>query len=262
MTINCENLKGYLSEFSLIKTCDTVKNGSLRLATPFTYPNSSHIDLFLEPKNHLFDSFRLSDYGQTAEYLFELGFDVFATKKRKQIVNDICQSLEIEQGNGEFYVDLDNTLLKDLSSYMVKLSQACIRVADLSFTQRLQNFLTFETEVEEFIVQKDLRYETETELVGRYNNVIKVDFSVKGKSVDSIVQTLSTRNPTNSHIKAIEVFRKWYDLQEYKQRNQFLTIYDSDSVNVRQEDFKRLYEHSTVLGFPQEQEEIAEALAA
>ena len=262
MQIACENLTELVSGFSLVLDCDKIDDGAIRIATPFTYPNGSHIDVFLKPNNDLFQSFSLSDYGQTAEYLLEIGFDIWKTRRRRQLVADVSAALNVRLDSGAFVAQIDKEEISNLPSFMVKLVQACIRIADLSFINRLQNFITFDSEVEEFLTEKDLAYEPDIEVVSKFNKPIKLSFAVAGQSVNSLVQTLSTRNPTTSHITATEVFRKWFDLAPVKSEQQFVTIYDNNSANIRDEDLYRLDEYSTVLGFPNEREQIAETLAA
>jgi hypothetical protein len=262
--ITCDNLQEYVRNFSLVNACDFVKSGALRIATPFTYPNGSHIDLFLAPKERLFTSFILSDYGQTYEYLLNMGFDIWGTKRRRQIItDDICRGLGVRYSQNMFEVEILPDELNSLSSFMVRLAQACIRVADLSFTQRLQTYATFETEVEEFIAINDFSYDVEPpDLIGIFNKPVKVDFRVQGKRISSLVQALSSRNPTSAHTSANELFVRWNDLQNYRNTYQFITVYDDASTSMRDDDIARLNQWSTVFGFPHQREQFRETLAA
>ncbi len=263
MEINCENVKELVGGFSLVHSCDVVKNGMLRIATPFYYPNGSQIDLFLERPNGLFAQYQLSDYGQTADYLTDMQINPWSTNKRRQLINDICEALDVQQQSGRFFIPFSfEELTSQLSSSLVRLAQACIRISDLSFTQRLQLAGTFQETVEEFISNSSLDYEPDVEYIGKHNNVVKVDFLVHGKRIKSLVQTLSTPTPTNAHAKSVELFARWWDLMDYRSNNQFLTLYDTTTTAYKEYDIERLQELSTVLGYPEEQGEIAEALAA
>ncbi len=262
MDITCEQLRDIVSNFSLVHQCDVVKNSMLRISTPFNYPNGSQIDLFLQPSDELFSGYILSDYGMTADYLLDMQIKYWATKKRRTLIDDICSSLKVEQQAGVFQVRLQDSL-SDLSMGIVRLAQACIRVTDLSFTQRLQISGTFQEDVEEFIATADLPYESDVELVGSYGKIVKVNFRVIGQTVTSLVQTLSFSTIPNAHIAANEVFRKWWDLRPHHTSHQFLTLYDAqNSAAIKEEDIDRISEFSTILTFPDEQEQIQEALAA
>lgn len=260
MTVNCENIMEYLKSFSLVKDCDIIKSGELRISTPFNYPNGSHIDLFLRRNNDLFGTYILSDLGQTADYVDDMQFNLWATKKRRTIIDDICNSLNILQADGQFQTQLTPEDFKQFYNPIVRLSQACIRISDLVFTQRLTIGGTFQDEVEEFLSVSHLKYEPEIILNGDFDNEVKVDFKVYGRNIISLVQTLSAG--TNSHAVSNEIFRRWYDIKSYKNSNQFLTVYDQSYNTYRDDDIKRLSELSVVLGFPKEQEQIIESLAA
>jgi hypothetical protein len=264
MELSCAKIKDFVKEFSLVHQCDVVQNGMLRIATPFYYPNGSQIDLFLESTpDALFPQLELSDYGQTADYLLDMQLKPWSTKNRRRLITDICEALEVKQQSGRFYIPLNfEELNNHFSSSIVKLAQACIRVADLSFTQRLQMAGTFQENIEEFISNADLQYEPDVELVGKFGNSVRVDFQVRGQTITSLIQTLSTPTPTNAHSKSVEVFTRWYDLLEHRANNQFVTVFDTTTTVYKEYDFKRLQELSTVLGFPEEQEEIFQAIAA
>ena len=261
--LSCGHLQEYLSGFSLIYQCDVVKNGALRIATPFTYPNGSHIDLFFTRKAGLFNTFILSDYGQTFYYLLDTGFNLWATKKRRQFVTDICYNLNIHYIQNMFEVEILETELSNLSDFIVRLTQACIRITDLSFTQRLQTYGTFDAEVEEFIALTELDYETEpTDLIGIYDKPVKVDFRVQGVRTNSLIQTWSPRNPTISHTSSNEIFRRWHDLNNYRQTSQFITVVDETDSTYRSDDLSILYEYSTVFVFPTEREPFRDTISA
>jgi hypothetical protein len=260
MILNCESLQSIVKSFSLVEACDVIKSGAIRIATPFYYPNGSQIDLFIQPTNDLFGNVILTDLGQTADYVADMQFNLWATKKRRTLLDDICNALDVAQSDGSFYIRIASQEIKDLPQAIVRLAQACIRATDLIFTQRLQNSGTFQEEVEEFLASHQLPYEPDLELTGRYQNVVNVDFKVQGRRISSLVETLSTR--ANTHVVATEVFRRWYDLEPYRMAHQFMTIYDEAAGNYKDDDLKRLSEYSAVFGFPKEQEQIYEALAA
>ena len=262
MEITCENLRRIVQGFSLVQACDIVGNDMLRIATPFKYPNGSQIDLFLRRAAPLFPSYILSDYGQTADYLADMQIKLWATKKRRLLLEDICSSLEVEQNAGQLEILLEENALTELSDAIVRLAQACIRVTDLAFTQRLQLAGTFQEEVEEYIASTNLPYEPEITLIGVYGKEVKVDFRVQGKKVTSLVQTLSTVSPANAHVASIEVFRRWYDLAPHRALNQFITLYDTTTRIFRDDDINRLSDLSLLLGFPDEAERFKEAIAA
>lgn len=260
--VNCKNLTEYVSTFSLVQDCDIVKNGAIRITTPFTYPNGSFIDVFLKPNNDLYSSYTLSDYGQTAQYLYEMGFNLTATRKRLQTIDDVCRTLGTKYKSGFFEIEFGDDNLNNLSNFIVNLSQTCIRIADLSFTQRLQTYATFDDDIEEFIEVSGLEYEVSPDnLIGVYEKPVKVDFRVLGNNSKSLIQTWSTRNSYQSHLASNEIYVRWLALNNYLSSYQFITVYDDNENSLRDDDFSRLYETSTVFGFPNQREQFRETIS-
>ncbi|HEU0177353.1 MAG TPA: DUF1828 domain-containing protein [Blastocatellia bacterium] len=250
-----------VQHFSLVRECDQIRSGALRISTPFHYPDGSLIDVFLEPAGNLFDGYKLSDGGQTADYVADLKFDLFATKKRRLLISDICETLDVKCADGSFEIHLTlEELHTELPQAIVRLSQACIRAADLIYTQRLQIPGSFQDEVEEFLSVKDLDYEPDYQVKGDYGKIVKVDFKVTGQRIDSFIQTLSSR--ANAHASANEKISRWIELLSFKNSHQLLTVVDQHSGGFQQADLEKLGIFSTVLSFPEEQEELYEALAA
>ena len=260
MKLSIEQIQTAAASFSLVKGCDVIRNGMVRLATPFQYPNGAGIDLFLGPKSDLFEQWVLTDLGQTTGWLLDLNLKLWTTEKRKQLVSDICQGLEVIQEGGQFQLIL--TDLKLLPDAMVRLAQACLRVADLAFTQRLRVASAFNEDFEEFLDLADASYEPGFSLQGQFGKIVKVDFRVKGQRSQSLVQTLSTPSSVASHTMINEAFRSWYDLQPHRDHYQFVTIYDTSNDSFRDDDLKRLGSLSLLLGYPAQEQDIKAALAA
>jgi uncharacterized protein (DUF1015 family) len=120
----------------------------------------------------------------------------------------------------------------------------------------------FREDFEEHVLADVPDYQADFETPGRYGRIVKVDFRVQGKRSVSLLQTLSTVNPTAAHQVANEVFTKWYDLQDRQTEFQFLTIYDSNISTFRDSDLKRMEEVSTVLAFPAQTDAIVQVLVA
>jgi hypothetical protein len=201
MPVDCDTLKGIATTLALVTSCDVIKNGMLRLATPFRYPDGSQIDLFLGSPTGLFPQIRVTDLGQTAAYLFDLQLKPWATFKRKQIVEDVCKSLDVTQDGGELLIALTETDLATsaLSDAMVRVAQACIRTADIAYTQRLRAPASFRDEVEEFISSDGVQVESGIVLPGRFNKDVTLDFRTRGRRVKSLILTLSTQNTAAAH---------------------------------------------------------------
>lgn len=94
---------------SLVQQCDIVGNGALRMLTPFRYPNGAQIDLFPEEREPLLGTFILSGLGQTTSYLLDLQVKPWVSNKRRQIIEDVCRSLDVHWRGGRFQIELEDS---------------------------------------------------------------------------------------------------------------------------------------------------------
>lgn len=260
MPINETALREMVEGFSLVKACDRVKNGMLRIATPFQYADGSHIDLFLE--QDLTQEWKLTDMGQTIAYLLDLHVKPWSSKRRDQAVTDICQALGVQKEDAQLYRRIPANEPSVFTDSLVRLAQACIRVADIALTQRFRMVSAFRDEVEEFVATIDVPYETPYVLAGRFRKDVEVDFMVQGQVTKSLILTLSTQNAAAAHGLCNEVFRKWYDLSDHRQSHLFVTAFDTTTDVFRHDDLSRIRDVSSVLGFPAEVDALQEMLAA
>ncbi len=264
MSFECEQIAPLLRSFSLVTKCDVIKDGSVRIATPFRYPNGSLIDVFLTKKNDLFHKLELSDNGQASDYLLDLQIKLWANAKRKTLVSDVCKALDVINEDGVLKINFqeDESDLKLIPEYLVRLAQACIRVTDIAFTQRFRTQGTFVEEVEEFIASTELIYQPSFSVLGCYGKEVDFDFKVKGKHVESLVHTVPTQS-LSPHMPAAEVFTRWYDVRNQWDKFQKITVFDSTKEStLRSDDIERLSEVSEVVAFPAEESRLKEMLAA
>ena len=253
--MKCEEIIKETSKFSVVRKCEVIKNNNIRISTPFQYPDRSYIDLFFSQTEDMFDSY-LSDYGFTFAFLTDMQLKPWGTKKRKHIVSDICEAFGVELIGGDLRIKIPKVAMNNFSDYVVRLSQACIRVADLIFTTRLKSFNPFNEIVEEYIDSVGLNYDTDILIKTKYNSDLTIDYLVYGKRVESYVLSFSSANQNASHSQCNEIFRKWHDISHIKESKQFVTIYDSMSGNYREDDLLRLKEVSNVIGFPAEENQL------
>lgn len=257
----CGDVDKYISGSPIVENCDVLRDGSLRLKTILKYPNGSNIDVILERRGDLMHPVRLSDYGNTAEFLINIGLDPWAHRKRRETIEELCHSL------GVSIVDKELSIIFDVrdpitTEAILRLGQACIRVAGLHLTKRQRSSGIFKEEFEERVLADGPDYESDFKLPSRYGQIVKLDFRIQGRHSTSLLQTLSSPNPTAAHQVANEAFTKWYDLAERRTEFQFLTVYDSDNPGLRDVDLKRLEDVSLVLAFPSQAEAIIQAIAA
>lgn len=251
---SCEDIQTAVSGSSLIRTCSEVRNGSMRLMTPFIYPEGSNVDVYVEFSAPLLSQVQVTDGGQAVDFLSDLSIDPNKTKKRRQMALDICRSLDVTFDGWQ--VKSEPVGLDGITDAMLRVAQASIRLADLMFTQRLQSVSIFKDEVEEFIADLGVPYESEVLIPGIKGTPVPVDFQVQGGRQDKLVLLLAR----GSHQTANEVFVRWHELRN--RNSKLLTILnDQEELSVRGDDIARLEEYSIVLPW-QDRTGLKEVLAA
>lgn len=242
----------------LVRGTDQVPRGHIRLETAFLYPDGGSVDVFVVDGPGGVPA-KLSDLGQTISWLLDVQVRPWLSKKRQRFVEDTLRIYGVEQTEGALELPLER--VEDLIPGVVRLGQACVRVADLIYTRRSSLQLAFDEEVEEVLADSELTYEPNKDLRGRAGRVVRVDFLVQGARTKSAILGLSSGHPSKAHSVANEIFRRWYDLDIPERSEQKVTIFD-DRVDVyRPEDLERLEELSRVVALS-ERTTIRDLLAA
>jgi hypothetical protein len=261
--LDCQSWVQRSKNVSIVVDCSTVSTDILRLTTIFKYPDGSHVDLFLKhDSQHMFDSFVLSDLGETTGYLLELNIRPWKTQKRKRVISQICATLGVEQDGGELKISLSHHELDDWGDALMRLAQACIRVSDIALTYTSRIVSAFRDDVEEFLESTGYRYETDRMVPGKFGPEVRIDFSVTGAHAEYLLQTLTAANTVVARHTSDDLFTKWYDIPHMRSAAQFVTVLDASSNVFAVPDIRRLQEVSTVIGFPDEQDLLRHTLAA
>ena len=239
-----DEVRRHLAGYSLVREIDRVPMGHLRLETGFLYPDGASVDVFLVEGSNLFEGMVLSDLGQTTAWLLAVQVRPWLSRKRKAFLDDAIRILGVRQTGGALEVPLAS--LDELADGVARIGQACVRVADLTYTRRSSLQTVFAEEVEEVLADGDFQYQPDVELTGRFGKLVRVDFAVTGQRSRSAVLTWASGNPSAAHTQANEILRRWFDLDFPGSTEQRLTIFD-DRVNVyRDDDIKRLESFSYV----------------
>ncbi len=241
-----QEVEGVLKGHSIVRESAPLPRGHLRVETAFLYPDGTSIELYL-----MKEPLRLSDLGQTTAWLLHLQIKPWLSRRRQAVVEDVLRLYGAEQQGGAIEIALSS--LDHLIEGIVRLGQACLRVADLSYTKRSPLQSTFSEQIEDFFQDSELPYDPDAELAGRFGPPVRVDYVVHGARLRSLVLGWSSGNSAQAHITANEIFRKWYDLDSPARTEQRVTLLDDRQDVYRPDDQERLRACSTVVALSDRQ---------
>jgi len=119
---------------AIVRNVDQIAHGHVRIETAFLYPEGGTVDLFIPVEHTSRRELCLSDLGRTMEWLLDVQIRPWRSKERQSIVDDALRLYGVRQKGGALELPLAS--LDDLVPGIIRLGQACIRVADLIYTRR------------------------------------------------------------------------------------------------------------------------------
>lgn len=229
-----------LSHNPLVEAVDTVPKGHVRIATAFRYPDGSGVDLFIANHRDLLSDVgpvTLTDFGNTFLWLDQLDIRPLKSARRKRLTEDVLSTYGVTHTKGSLSCEVN---ADDLLPGIIRLGQACIRVADLTFTQRIAAQGSFAEEVESLIDDTGLEYEANARLNGRGDVVVPVDFLIRSPRLETAVFTLPAESsyPSAAKTRANEVFARCYDLRDWQ--GQRVAALDDRRPLYREDDIERI----------------------
>lgn len=236
-----------LNHNALIESVDTVQRGHLRIASAFRYPDGSTVDLFIANQRDLLSGvgpLTLTDFGNTFLWLDQRDIRPLKSARRKRLTEDVLETYGVTHNRGALSCTVDK---KDLLPGIIRLGQACIRVADLTFTQRVAAQGSFAEEVESLIDDTGLDYEPNAKLIGRDDVIVPVDFLIRAPRMETAVFTLPAESsyPSAAKTRANEVFARCYDLRDWQGHR--VAALDDRRVLYREDDLGRIRDVATVI---------------
>jgi Domain of unknown function DUF1828 len=182
---SCEQIEERIGR---LFTCSTV-NGYLRIRTPYLYPDGDIIDLFLKQEGNVST---LTDLGETLGWLRTQSIAPRRSPRQNQLIADICLNHGVELFSGALTIRVKPS--DDLSSAVIRLAQAALRVSDLWFTMRTRAVESVADEVGDFLSERKILFERGEKLPGRSGRAWTVDFHIRHPHRSALMCVLSTAN--------------------------------------------------------------------
>ncbi|WP_434623754.1 DUF1828 domain-containing protein [Azospirillum sp. B2RO_4] len=244
-------VKDHFQNCPLVEEIDLLPKGHVRISTAFRYPDGSSVDVFVANRQDMLSKempMTLTDFGNTFLWLDQVDIRPLRSARRRRLTFDILETYGIEHSKGVLSC---NVTPQELAMGVIRLGQACIRVADLIFTHRVAVQGSFQEEVESIIEDISLDYEQNAKITGRGNTLVPVDFLVRSSGVETAIFTLPAESSHASVAKARaeNVFARCYDLRDWQ--GQRVAALDDRRLLYRDEDIGRIREVATIVPISQ-----------
>ena len=223
--MRCDELRQVLSrDLPPLYECRE-EDGYLSIITPLEHPDGDCIELYLIEEN---GRLILTDHAETLAILASYGFELKRSVKRVRLLNSVLKPANVHLFQGALRIELEHEA--ELAPAVVRLSQVSVQAGDLLFTLRYGAGTAFKEEVEEFLVERELRYETNYRVFGRSQQQYSVDFYIE-KRRPALLQTLSSGSASYAETLISKTVRMWYDITRVDGRFEYVSLLD-DSVDV------------------------------
>ncbi|MFE8696189.1 DUF1829 domain-containing protein [Cytobacillus sp. FJAT-53684] len=196
-------------------------NGVFQITSPLLDRNNDRMQIYVIPDG---DSLILSDDGHVIDELQMSGCDVFSTKRRKEILDNILNKFGVKRNNEELFV---KATLKDFPQKKHFLLQAMLSVNDMFMTTRENVTSIFLEEVENFLYKNDVRYSENVSFFGKSGFTHNYDFIIPKfkENPERIIKAIN--NPTRD--KAETLLFSWDDTRETRKSEAVLYAFLNDT---------------------------------
>ena len=201
------------------------QKGKVTILTPIEYPDGDYVELFVIKEG---DNYIITDLAETIATLASFNFVLKAAPKRFKLFQQILKVHGIHYFEGELRVPFQNE--KELPYVLTRLTQAIIQVSDLLFTMRYGAGTSFREEVEEYFVEREIKFEPNYRVIGRSGQAYSIDFYIE-KRKPLLIQTISSGSSGYADILISKTVRMWYDLLRVDGRYRYTSLLD-DSTDV------------------------------
>jgi hypothetical protein len=248
-----------LTDKILVRDTATLSKGHIRLETGFRYPDGSVVDLYIANPDLLAGvaPVTLTDFGNTLSWLGHLGIDPLRQKRRLKLMEDVLDTYSVNRDGAAIQCQANPD---DIKSAILRLGQACVRIADLSYMLRFRSPGVFADDVEEIVAETSLEYEPDAIIPGRKGAPVKVDMLVNSPHLPTAIMIMPTRGQGLYQLRqrSEHVFTTFFDLAEWS--GQRLGIVESDGNSYPENEIDRLTAIGTMIRSTSNQADIVQYL--
>lgn len=180
-------------------------NGHAELTTPFLDRHNDYLQVYAQ---RVGERIRLTDDGFILTDLRHAGLE-FNTPKRKALLQTILNGVGVEEQNGQLVVEASDRTLGQKTHALI---QAMISVNDMFVMAQPRVASVFWEDVQEYLVEHDVRFSPRVKLAGRSGFDHGIDFLIPASrhAPERIVKAINapSKNTITSYLFALDDTRQ------------------------------------------------------
>lgn len=193
------------------------ENGCI-IVSPFTYSDLASIEFAIEP---IGGGYLLTDHGETLNMLFVSGLTVEPNRQLLNQVQHIANARGVQFERSALSVIASEEQLGEAAYQLLDAIQA---VGFLIYKRKSHIYTTFDDEVEEFLIENEVVYDTDKIVRGRANTH-KLKFFVNSNR-NLLLEPISAATIPSARNKAKAAAYKFMDIREVIPSYRFTVIVD------------------------------------
>ena len=211
----------------------------LSIITPYLYPDNDLVEIFIEELED--NAILVTDLGETLRHLESMGLDLYASRKRKFLLDQIAQRIHVQLVRGR----LEKRGSKaDVGAMLLDVATAAHSIASLMYTSKAYEPTVFNDEVSDYLTENDIKHQKNYPIIGTTGKKYRVNIRVNSnRPRELFVETLSPSQESAVTTTVNRVVRLWVDIEASKDRVSLLNDLD---FSWRDEDIALLQRMSII----------------
>lgn len=194
--------------------------GVLQITSPFLDMNNDRLQLYVINENN---TLKLSDDGHVINELEMLGCNISNSKRRQALMNLILNKFGVQKNGNELFVYAN---LENFAQKKHFLLQALLSVNDMFMTTRENVTGIFLEEVEEFLINHEIRFSDNISFIGKSGFTHNFDFVIPkyGDAPERIIKAIN--NPKRDTAQSL-IF-SWNETKETRKSEAIMYAFLND----------------------------------
>jgi hypothetical protein len=214
-------IEGTIKELKLGFKC-IPSDRFLTIVTPYLYPDNDLIEVFVEEIDD--NILRVTDLGETLRHLESMGLDLFASRKRKFLLDQIAQRTHVILERGKLQKEGST---EEIGATMLDVIAASHSVASLMYTSKAYEPTIFNDEVSEYLTENSIKHQKDYPVVGLSGKKYRVNIQVNSnRPKELLIETLSPSQEYAITATINRVIRLWFDIEGHREKVSLLNDVD------------------------------------